>query len=38
MDLIVMGSRGGSDLAGLFLGSVAHQVLNKAECPVFITK
>lgn len=38
MDLIVMGSRGVSDLAGLFLGSVAHQVLNKAECPVFITK
>jgi nucleotide-binding universal stress UspA family protein len=38
MDLIVMGSRGVSDLAGLFLGSVAHQVLNKSECPVFITK
>jgi nucleotide-binding universal stress UspA family protein len=37
-DLIVMGSRGVSDLAGLFLGSVAHQVLHKAECPVFITK
>jgi nucleotide-binding universal stress UspA family protein len=38
VDLIVMGSRGVSDFAGLFLGSVAHQVLNKAECPVFITK
>ncbi|MCF8091678.1 MAG: universal stress protein [Desulfotignum sp.] len=38
VDLIVMGSRGVSDLAGLFLGSVAHQVLHKAECPVFITK
>ncbi len=38
VDLIVMGSRGVTDFAGLFLGSVAHQVLHKAECPVFITK
>ncbi len=37
-DLIVMGSRGVTDFAGLFLGSVAHQVLHKAECPIFITK
>jgi nucleotide-binding universal stress UspA family protein len=38
MDLIVMGSRGVTDFAGLFLGSVAHQVLHKSTCPVFITK
>lgn len=38
IDLIVMGSRGVTDFTGLFLGSVAHQVLHKAECPVFITK
>ena len=38
IDLIVMGSRGVTDFAGLFLGSVAHQVLNKSDCPVFITK
>lgn len=38
IDLIVMGSRGMTDFAGLILGSVAHQVLHKAECPVFITK
>lgn len=38
IDLIVMGSRGVTDFAGLFLGSVAHQVLHKSDCPVFITK
>lgn len=38
IDLIVMGSRGVTDFAGLLLGSVAHQVLNKSNCPVFITK
>ena len=38
IDLIVMGSRGVSDFEGLFLGSVAHQVLHKAGCPVFIVK
>jgi len=38
IDLIVMGSRGVTDFTGLLLGSVAHQVLNKADCPVFITK
>lgn len=38
IDLIVMGSRGITDFAGLFLGSVAHQVLHKSDCPVFIAK
>jgi len=38
IDLIVMGSRGVTDFAGLFLGSVAHQVLHKSKCPVFIVK
>ena len=38
IDLIVMGSRGVTDFAGLLLGSVAHQVLNKSDCPIFITK
>lgn len=35
-DLIVMGSHGHSDIAGLFLGSVTHKVLNKVYCPVLI--
>lgn len=39
IDLVIMGSRGVSDFEGLFLGSVAHQVLHKSgECPVFIVK
>lgn len=35
-DLIVMGSHGHSDIAGLFLGSVTHKVLNTIHCPVLI--
>ncbi|WP_299978338.1 universal stress protein [Desulfobacula sp.] len=38
IDLIVMGSRGVTNFTGLFLGSVAHQVLHKSDCPVFIAK
>ena len=37
-DVIVMGSRGLSDLAGIFLGSVAHKVLHLSPCPVLIIK
>ncbi len=35
-DLIIMGSHGHSDIAGLFLGSVTHKVLNKLHCPVLV--
>jgi len=35
-DLIVMGSHGHSDIAGLFLGNVTHRVLNTIYCPVMI--
>ena len=37
-DVIVMGSRGNSDLAGIFLGSVAHKVLHLATCPVLVAR
>lgn len=35
-DLVIMGSHGHSDIAGLFLGSVTHKVLNTIYCPVMI--
>ena len=34
--LIIMGSHGHSDIAGLFLGSVTHKVLNTIYCPVLV--
>jgi len=37
-DLIVMGSRGLSDIAGLMLGSVTHKVLQLAAVPVFVAR
>ena len=37
-DVIVMGSRGLSDLEGLVLGSVSHKVLHLASCPVILVK
>lgn len=35
-DLIIMGSHGHSDIAGLFLGSVTHKVLNTIYCPILV--
>jgi nucleotide-binding universal stress UspA family protein len=37
-DLIVMGSRGFSDIAGLFVGSVTHKVLQLAHVPVLVVR
>ena len=35
-DLIVIGSRGLGQIAGMLLGSVSHAVAQRAECPVMI--
>jgi len=37
-DLIIMGSRGFTDLKGLFVGSVTHRVLHGAEGPVLVIR
>jgi nucleotide-binding universal stress UspA family protein len=36
--LIVVGSRGLSDLGGLLLGSVAHKVIQLSTCPVLVVR
>lgn len=38
VDLIVMGSHGGSGISHLLLGSVADRVVHKASCPVMCIK
>ena len=37
-DLIIMGSRGLSDIQGFLLGSVSRQVASTAACPVLVVK
>lgn len=37
-DLVVMGTRGLSDLKGLLLGSVSHRVCQRAACPCMLVK
>jgi len=37
-DVIVMGSRGRSDLAGFILGSTAHKVIHLTDRPVMIVR
>ncbi|EGB15523.1 UspA domain-containing protein [Pseudodesulfovibrio mercurii] len=37
-DVIIMGSKGKSDLEGLFLGSVTHKVLQTTSKPVLVVK
>lgn len=37
-DLIILGSRGLSEVKGLLLGSVSNKVVQHAECPVLVVK
>jgi nucleotide-binding universal stress UspA family protein len=37
-DVIIMGSRGRGDLAGLILGSTAHKVIHLADRPVLVVR
>jgi nucleotide-binding universal stress UspA family protein len=37
-DVIVMGSRGRGDMAGLFLGSTAHEVIHLTDRPVLVVR
>ncbi|MGW8193722.1 MAG: universal stress protein [Desulforhopalus sp.] len=37
-DLIVLGSKGHSDLAGMLFGSVSHKITHLAKCPCLIVR
>lgn len=37
-DIVIMGSRGRTNLQGLLLGSVANRVLHSAPCPVLVIR
>lgn len=37
-DLILVGSRGLNSLQEMFLGSVSHKVIQRANCPVLVVK
>ncbi|MHB8171024.1 MAG: universal stress protein [Thermincolia bacterium] len=37
-DLVIIGSRGLSEIKGLLLGSISHRVSHLAKCPVLIVK
>jgi nucleotide-binding universal stress UspA family protein len=36
--LIVTGTRGRGDVAGLFLGSTSHALIHRAACPVLVAR
>ena len=36
--IVVMGSRGRSELSGMLVGSVAHKVIHLADCPVVVVR
>ena len=36
--LIIMGSRGLTELTGLLLGSVSHKLIQLAGCPVLVVR
>jgi nucleotide-binding universal stress UspA family protein len=38
VDVIVMGTRGLTDLTGLVLGSTAHKVIHLADRPVLVVR
>lgn len=38
VDLVALGSRGLSDLSGLFRGSISHQVIAGSDCPVLVVR